>query len=129
MKVRRCELELFALFLSRHYFVASLCLNPKAQLLIYGLDFWQRQMRKRKTKCGRLSSVFFWHDKYMCKSVQKSSEKKVFQLKMDTMTFQNGMKKKQSRSFCFNSTFTLWYYIRSTRPIDARFHSSQNWQV
>ena len=82
--------------------------QSKAQLLIYGLDFWQRQMRKKKTKCGRLSSVFFfWHDKYMCKSVQKSSEKKVFQLKMDTMTFQNGMKKKTV------SVILLQFYFHS----------------
>ena len=92
--------------------------------LTFGNGRWERR-RRNAVDCR---VYFFRHDKYMCTSVQKSSEKKVFQLKMDTMTFQNGMKKKQSRSFCFNSTFTLWYYIR-TRPIDARFHSSQNWQV
>ena len=37
MKVRRCELELFALFLSRHYFVASL---SEPQSATFNLCTW-----------------------------------------------------------------------------------------
>ena len=93
--------------------------------LTFGNGRWERR-RRNAVDCR---VYFFWHDKYMCKSVQKSSEKKVFQLKMDTMTFQNGMKKNSLGHFAsILLSLSGTTYVR-TRPIDARFHSSQNWQV